>query len=207
MDKVFLESLAPMKYSGEGDFQEYLNQFESTARTLCWDEEKKGSALHGRLKGRALACVSSCPDKHYSTLVRRLRDRFSPKTRKCITNSSQHTERFRSELGGSSLGDRRSITQGLFWHGGEVQRLHGCKGVCRSCGGPRSQEKTEAETPETVNEAVRHARMIEADQLREDLSVTMTRVRIRGLKSLKREDRKTRTVEATKPEGRQHKWW
>ena len=63
VDKVFLGSLSPMEYAGESDFEDYLSQFEAMARTLCWREDRKGSALHGRLKGKAFTCVSSCPIK------------------------------------------------------------------------------------------------------------------------------------------------
>ena len=79
VDKVFLSSLSPMEYSSESDFEEYFSQFEAMARTLYWSEDRKGSALYGRLKGIALTCVSSCPDKRSSTIVDKLRDRFSPK--------------------------------------------------------------------------------------------------------------------------------
>ena len=60
IDKVFLCSLSPMEYAGESDFEDYLSQFEAMAGTLYWSEEKKGSALYGRLKGKTLTCVSSC---------------------------------------------------------------------------------------------------------------------------------------------------
>ena len=45
----------------------------------AWTDEKKSSALNGRLKGLALTCVSGSPDKRFSTLVTRLKDRLSPK--------------------------------------------------------------------------------------------------------------------------------
>ena len=77
--KVFMDSLSPMEYACEGDFDDYLSQFEPMAGTLYWGQEKKGSALHGKLKGKALTCVSSCLDRRFSTLVDKLRDRFSPK--------------------------------------------------------------------------------------------------------------------------------
>ena len=79
VDKVFLGTLTPMEYNGESDFEDYLSQFEAIARTLCWSEDRKGSALYGRLKGQALTCVSCCPNKKFPTLVDKLRDRFSPK--------------------------------------------------------------------------------------------------------------------------------
>ena len=58
VDKVFLLTLTPMEYDGEGDFEDYLSQFEAIARTLRWSEDKKGSALYGRLKRKGLdICV------------------------------------------------------------------------------------------------------------------------------------------------------
>ena len=66
VDKVFLGTLTPMEYNGEGDFEDYLSKFEALARTLRWSEDRKGSPLYGRLKGKA--CVSGCPNKRYSTL-------------------------------------------------------------------------------------------------------------------------------------------
>ena len=56
-----------------------MSQFKAMASTFYWSEEKKGSALYGRLKGKASTCVSNCPDRRFSTLVYKLRDRFSPK--------------------------------------------------------------------------------------------------------------------------------
>ena len=79
VDKVFLGTLTPMEYNGQGDFEDYLSQFEAIDRTLHWSEDRKGSAFNGRLKGKALTCVSDCPNKWYSTLVDKLRDKFSPK--------------------------------------------------------------------------------------------------------------------------------
>ena len=46
VDKVFLGLL---EYNGESDFEDYLSQFEAMARTLCWSEDRKDSALYGRL--------------------------------------------------------------------------------------------------------------------------------------------------------------
>ena len=57
VDKCFLGSLTPMEYNREIDFEDYLSQFVAMARTLCWSKERKGSALYGRLKGKALTCV------------------------------------------------------------------------------------------------------------------------------------------------------
>ena len=56
VDKVFLGTLTSMEYNGESYFEDYLSQFEAIARTLCWSEDRKGSALYGRLKGKAM-CV------------------------------------------------------------------------------------------------------------------------------------------------------
>ena len=57
VDKVFLGTLTPMEYDGVGDLEDYLSQFKAIARTLRWSEERKGSALYERLKGKALTCV------------------------------------------------------------------------------------------------------------------------------------------------------
>ena len=73
-DKVFLHTLTPMEYNGESDFEDYLSQFEAKARMLCWSEDRKGSALYGILKGKALTCVSGCPNKKFFTLVDKSRD-------------------------------------------------------------------------------------------------------------------------------------
>ena len=37
VDKVFLGTLTPMEYDGEGDFEDYLSQFKAIARTLRWE--------------------------------------------------------------------------------------------------------------------------------------------------------------------------
>ena len=68
-----------MEYDGEGDFEDCLSHFEAIARTLGWSEDRKGSALYGRFKGKALTCVSGCPNERYSTLVDKLRNKFSLK--------------------------------------------------------------------------------------------------------------------------------
>ena len=41
VDKVYLGTLTPMEYDGEGDFEDYLSQFEALARTLRWSEDRK----------------------------------------------------------------------------------------------------------------------------------------------------------------------
>ena len=79
MDKVYGGSLFPMEYSGERDFDDYLSLYEAMATTLSWTNEKKGSDRYGKLKGWAPTYVSGWPDKRFSSLVIRLRDRFSLK--------------------------------------------------------------------------------------------------------------------------------
>ena len=52
VDKVFLRTLTLKEYDGEGDFEDYLSQFEAITRMLRWSEDRKDSALYGRLKGK-----------------------------------------------------------------------------------------------------------------------------------------------------------
>ena len=85
VNKVFLGSLSPMEYAGESDFEDYLLQFEAMVRMLCWSEDRKGSALYGRLKGKALTCVSGCPNKRFWWISCETDFRLS--TRKCFISS------------------------------------------------------------------------------------------------------------------------
>ena len=200
VDKVFLESLAPMEYSGEGDFQEYLNQFEAMAETLFWTEAKKGSALYGRLKGRALACVSSCPDRRFSTLVQRLRDRFSPRDEEMfyqqLTTYRKKTDQSWEDLAQEM--ERLSIKA----YSGMEEKYRdsmAAKAFVEAVVDKDVRRRLRQKHPKTVNEAVRHARIIEADQLREDLWQDYEKDKDKGSKDKKSE--KARAVETTEPKG------
>ena len=58
VDKVFMGTLTPMEYDGVGDFENQLSQFEAIARTLRWSEDRKGSALYGRLKRKGPCLIT-----------------------------------------------------------------------------------------------------------------------------------------------------
>ena len=200
VDKVFLESLAPMEYSGEGDFQEYLNQFEAMAETLFWNEAKKGSALYGRLKGRALACVSSCPDRQFSTLVQRLKDRFSPKDEEMFYQQLT-TYRKKPDQSWEDLAQEMERLSIKAYAGMEEKYRDSmaAKAFVEAVVDKDVRRRLRQKHPKTINEAVRHARMIEADQLREDLWQEFDSGK--GKDSKEKKTDKTRAVEATKPRG------
>ena len=169
VDKIFLESLAPMEYDGSGDFDEYLNQFEGTSQFLSWSENKRAASLFGRLKGRALTCVSSCPDRSYGNMIKRLRDRFSP-----IDEEMYHqrltTYRKKADETWEDLAEKIE-TLALKAYRGMEERFResmSAKAFCEAVVEPGIRRRLRQKHPKTLNEAVRVARMLDADLMKEE---------------------------------------
>ena len=167
VDKVFLGSLSPMEYAGESDFEDDLSQFEAMARTLCWNEDRKDSALYSRLKGKALTCMSSCPNKKFSTLVDKLRDRLLPKDDKMFyqqlmtyRKKPDHTwENLTQEIEVLSIKTYRGMEE-------RFRDSMAAKAFVEAVIVKQVRRKVREKHPRTINDVVKYAWMIEADQLR-----------------------------------------
>ena len=169
VDKVFLESLTPMEYNGEGDFDDYLAQFEGTSYFLHWTDEKRAAALYGRLKGRALTCVSSCPDKRYGTMVKRLKERFSPMDEEMYYQRLT-TYRKQPDQSWEDLAQEIEVLALKAYRGMEekFRESMAAKALVESVLEPDIRRKLRQRHPKTLNEAVRYARIVEADKLKEE---------------------------------------
>ena len=169
VDKIFLESLAPMEYDGSQDFDDYLNQFEGTSQFLSWTDSKRAASLFGRLKGRALTCVASCPDRRYATMVRRLRDRFSP-----IDEEMYHqrltTYRKKPDETWEDLAQKIETLALKAYRGMEekFRESMAAKAFVEAVVEPSIRRRLRQKHPSNLNEAVRVARMMEADRLKEE---------------------------------------
>ena len=168
-DKVFLNTVTPMEYNGEGGVDDYIDQFEATTNTLGWSDQKKAAALLGRLKGRALTCVSSCPDKRYATMIRRLRDRFSPSDEEMYYQRLA-TYRKKPEQSWEDLAQEIEVLSLKAYEGMEERFRESmvAKALVEAVVDPDVRRKLRQKHPRTLNEAVRHARMVEADRMKEE---------------------------------------
>ena len=98
----------PQKFSGQGDWKDYLRQFRAVAKWNSWDEPRMGLQLAMSLTGEALEVWSSLTDDEcydYATLVSVLGHRFSP----CGQESQ-----FSLELMKRACRQNESMT--TFWH-------------------------------------------------------------------------------------------
>ena len=73
--------IVPEYYSGEGSFEDWIDQFESIAEINCWDDEQKLRWLKVRLMGRALMAYkkfSVTVRALFKNAVRVLQEQFEP---------------------------------------------------------------------------------------------------------------------------------
>ena len=74
-------TVKPATYDGSSSWLDYKCYFEACANVNGWNQEKKGLFLALSLRGQAQAVLGDLPTdrgQHYETLVKSLRERFSP---------------------------------------------------------------------------------------------------------------------------------
>ena len=142
---------------------------QAIARTLRWSKDRKGSALYGRLKGKALTWVSGCPNKRYSTLIDKLRDRLSPKDEEMFYQQLM-TYRKKPEQTWEGLAQKIEV-HSIKANGG-MEEIYGdsmaAKAFVEAVVDKQIRRKLREKHPRTINDAVKCARMIEANKLREE---------------------------------------
>ena len=88
--------IVPEFYSGEGSFEDWIDQFESIAEISCWDDEQKLRWLKVRLMGRALMAYKKFPvtaRASFKNAVRALQERFEPGSRRDLYLAEFQTRR------------------------------------------------------------------------------------------------------------------
>ena len=88
--------IVPEYYSGEGSFEDWIDQFESIAEINRWDDEKKLRWLKVRLMGRALMAYKKFPvtaRASFKNAARALQERFEPGSRRDLYLAEFQTRR------------------------------------------------------------------------------------------------------------------
>ena len=113
--------------------------------------------------------LSGCPIKRYSTLVDKLRDRFSPKDKE-IFYQQLMTYRKKSEQTWEDLAQEKEVLS-IKAYGGMEETYRdsmAAKAFVEAVVDKQVRRKLREKHPRTINDAVKCARMIEADKLREE---------------------------------------
>ena len=75
--------IVPEYFSGEGSYEDWIDQFESTSEINCWDDEQMLMWLKVRPTGRALMAYKKFPNiarSSYKKAKVTLQGRFKPES-------------------------------------------------------------------------------------------------------------------------------
>ena len=88
--------IVPECYSGEGPFEDWINQFESIAEINCWDDKQKLRWLKVRLIRRALKAYKKFPvaaRASFKKAIKALQEWFEPGSRRGLYLAEFQTRR------------------------------------------------------------------------------------------------------------------
>ena len=88
--------IVPEYFSGEGSYEDWIDQFESIAEINHWSEEQKLRWLKVRLTGRALMAYKKFPvtaRASFKNAVKALQERFEPGSRRDLYLAEFQTRR------------------------------------------------------------------------------------------------------------------
>ena len=88
--------IVPEYFSGEGSFEDWIDQFGSIAEINLWDDEQKLRWLKVRLTGRALMAYKKFPvaaRASFRNAVKALQERFEPGSRRDLYLAELQTRR------------------------------------------------------------------------------------------------------------------
>ena len=101
--------VTPEAYNGEGSFTDWLDHFESVATLNKWKDDDKVLWLRVRLTGKAQTALKQLPaavrEGGYDDLVRGLRNRFEPDSRRELYAAEFHSRRKQKGESWADFGD------------------------------------------------------------------------------------------------------
>ena len=124
---TYSQDTKPPTFNGQGNFDDFIIQFDCLAKLKNWNEREKSAKLVCALEGQASGILGTLPEEmrtNYDALKEALRSRFSPKLDLDIAGSlHQNRRKRRGESYIAYVQDLRKMVQSAYGPGWSSQQI------------------------------------------------------------------------------------